>query len=315
MEFGGVTMKPFNIAVLGASFIIAPLTAAVAQTPPAVEKLNAYVGCINRLSARAYDSRSRYFSWAAKSGPTGRERIIYGLYTIYDTSDCKKNVEKANALEPHDAALEAAASAYAEAVGKLEPLLKEADDYYSREDYKDDKMAKGKALHPRLVAAWDAFAGADQKLRGEVDAINDRRALEKLAEIEQSEGKKARYYVEALMIQAKRVLRAQDTAKPDVAALTRAIADYEETVKGAEPFSGSGLARDKIGSIFISNAKSYLVTAKQLMRRIRDHVPYSAGDRMMLGNAMSGWMVEGSPPRLLRDYNQLVDAYNRGARI
>jgi hypothetical protein len=308
-------MKPFNIAVLGASFIIAPLTAAVAQTPPAVEKLNAYVGCINRLSARSYDSRARYFSWAAKSGPTGRERIIYGLYTIYDTSDCKKNVEKANALEPHDAALEAAASAYAEAVGKLEPLLKEADDYYSREDYKDDKMAKGKALHPRLVAAWDAFAGADQKLRGEVDAINDRRALEKLAEIEQSEGKKARYYVEALMIQAKRVLRAQDTAKPDVAALTRAIANYEETVKGAEPFSGSGLARDKIGSIFISNAKSYLVTAKQLMRRIRDHVPYSAGDRMMLGNAMSGWMVEGSPPRLLRDYNQLVDAYNRGARI
>ena len=51
------------------------------------------------------------------------------------------------------------------------------------------------------------------------------------------------------------------------------------------------------------------------MRRIRDHVPYSSGDKMMLGNAGSGWMVEGSPPRLLRDYNQLVDAYNRGARI
>jgi hypothetical protein len=26
-------------------------------------------------------------------------------------------------------------------------------------------------------------------------------------------------------------------------------------------------------------------------------------------------MVEGSPPRLLRDYNQLVEAYNRGANI
>ena len=51
------------------------------------------------------------------------------------------------------------------------------------------------------------------------------------------------------------------------------------------------------------------------MRRIRDHVPYSSGDRMMLGNAMSGWMVEGSPPRLLRDYNRLVDAFNRGANI
>jgi hypothetical protein len=26
-------------------------------------------------------------------------------------------------------------------------------------------------------------------------------------------------------------------------------------------------------------------------------------------------MIEGSPERLLRDYNQLIDAYNRGTRI
>ncbi len=62
---------------------------------------------------------------------------------------------------------------------------KEADDYYPQEDYKDDKMAKGRALHPRLIAAWDAFASADKALRGGVEAINDTRALERLAEIEQ----------------------------------------------------------------------------------------------------------------------------------
>src|SRR5208283_5164809 len=109
-----------------AILLIAPLAAraAAAQTPPTVEKMNAYVGCLNRLSARSYDSRARYFSWADKSGPTGRERIIYGTYTIYDTSDCVKNVEKANGLEPHDAALETAATAYAKAVARLEPLLK-----------------------------------------------------------------------------------------------------------------------------------------------------------------------------------------------
>jgi len=315
-------MKPIYAFVLavGAAVLLAPLVTdmAAAQTPPAVEKLNAYVGCINRLSERSYESRSRYFSWADKSGPTGRERIIYGTYTIYDTADCKKNVEKANALEPRDAALEAAATAYAEAVSRLEPLLKEADDYYTQADYKDDKMAKGRALHPRLVAAWDAFASADQKLRSGVDAINDKRALEKLATIEQSEGRKARYHVEALMIQAKRVLRAQDGAKPDLAEITQALNDFEATVKGAEQFAGSGgdgKSDTKIGSLFISNAKSFLVTAKALMRRIRDHVPYSSGDKMMLSNAGSGWMVEGSPPRLMRDYNQLVDAYNRGARI
>ena len=66
--------------------------------------------------------------------------------------------------------------------------------------------------------------------------------------------------------------------------------------------------------MFIGNAKSFLTTAKQLMRRIRDKVPYSSGDKMML-NAGGGWMVEGSPPRLLRDYNELIESYNRGARI
>jgi len=308
-------MKPFCAAVLAAALLAAVAAdPANAQKSSLTEKLNSYVGCINRLSERSYDSRSRYFSWADKKGPTGKERIIYGTYTIYDTSDCRKNVEKANAREPHDAAIEAAATAYADAVSKLEPLLKETDDYYSQENYKDDKMAKGKALHPRLVAAWDAFAAADQKLRGEVEAINDRRAQEKLAEIEKSEGRKTRYYVEALMIQAKRVLRAEDAKTPDIAAITQALNEYEETIKAAEQASGSG-GRPKIGSFFISNAKSYLVTAKQLMRRIRDKVPYSSGDKMMLSNAGSGWMVEGSPPRLLRDYNQLVEAYNRGANI
>jgi hypothetical protein len=297
--------------ILAALFAVA----AFAQTPPGVEKMNAYVGCINRLSERSYQSRARYFEWAAKTGPTGRERIIYGTYTIYDTADCKKNVEKANALEPRDAELEAAASAYVDAVTKLEPLLKEADDYYEQENYKDDKMAKGKALHPRLVAAWDAFASADRKLRAGVEAVNDRRALEKLAEIEKGEGRKARYYIEATMIQAKRVLRAENADKPDMAAITAALNEYEETVKASEEFAGGGIAGGKIGSMFISNAKSFLTTAKQLMRRIRDKVPYSQGDRMMLSGQGSGWMVEGSPPRLLRDYNQLIDAYNRGARI
>jgi len=311
------TMRLFHAFVLAAgAAILAPLVAdkAAAEAPSPTEKLNAYIGCINRLSGRAYDSRARYFSWAGRNGPTGNERIIYGTYTIYDTAPCRKDIDKANALEPHDAALEAAAMAYGEAVAKLEPLLKEADDYYTREDYKDDRMAKGKALHPRLVAAWDAFASADQNLRGNVEAINDRRAVEKLAAIERDEGRKAHYYVEALMIQAKRVLRAEERDKPDLAAIAQALTEYEDTVKMAEQASGADGGR-KIGSIFLSNAKSYLVTAKQLMRRIRDNVPYSSGDKMMLGNAGSGWMVEGSPPRLLRDYNQLIDAYNRGANI
>ena len=313
-------MKLLSILTFAVPLLAATVPAAAQDKTPSspppeqlTEKINAYVGCINRLSERSYDSRRRYFSWAKKSGPTGRERIIYGTYTIYDTSDCRKKVEAANALAPHDAALEAAASAYADAVSRLEPLLKEADDYYTQENYKDDRMAKGKALHPKLVAAWDAFGAADKKLRAGVEAINDKRAQERLAGIESKEGRKVRYHVEALMIHAKRVLRAENADKPDIAAVTRALGDYEAAVKAMEEASGKD-GDVKVGSIFVSAAKSYLTTAKQLMRRIRDKTPYSAGDRMMLRGG-GGWMVEGSPPRLLRDYNQLVQGYNRGARI
>jgi hypothetical protein len=303
--FGG-----FVFAITAVPLLASP-AAAQSSSPPSslTEKLNAYVGCINRLSERSYDSRNRYFSWVSKNGPTGKERIIYGTYTIYDTSDCKKNVDKANALEPRDAALEAAASAYVEAMTKLEPLLKETDDYYKQENYKDDRMAKGRALHPRLVAAWDAFASADKELRSGVEAINDRRSAERLAAIEASEGRKARYHVEALMIQAKRVLRAEESAKPDIAAITQALNDYENSVKALEQLPAD---EAKIGSFFIGNVKSFLTSAKQLMRRIRDKTPFSQGDRMMI-NAGGGEMIEGTPQRLQRDYNALIEAYNRGA--
>lgn len=287
--------------------------AAAQEAPSLTQKINAYIGCINRLSERSYESRSRYFSWAAKSGPTGKERIIYGTYTIYDTADCKKNVEAANAMEPHDAELEAVASAYVAAVTMLEPLLKEADDYYTQQNYKDDRMAKGKALHPRLVAAWDAFAGADQQLRGGIETIQDKRAVERLAEIEKAEGRKGRYHIEALMIDAKRVVRTAGASSPSLAKITEALGAYEASVKAAEQYAGTN--KDAVGSMFVSNSKEFLTTAKQLMRRLRDKTPYSQGEKMILGTGQGAWMVEGSPARLTRDYNQLVSAYNSGARF
>ncbi len=170
-------------------------------------------------------------------------------------------------------------------------------------------MAKGREMHPRLIAAWDAFANADKALRTGVETINDRRALERVAALEKSEGRKARYHVEVLMIQAKRVARASDQAKPDVAAITAALAEYEATVKALDGLAGEA----KLDSFFISGAKAYLTSAKQFMRRIRDKVPLSQGDRMMI-NAGGGEMIEGTPQRLMRDYNSLIEAYNSTLR-
>jgi hypothetical protein len=310
-------MKSFwsLVSAIGTALLMASPTAspAAAQGSALTQKINAYIGCINRLSDRSYDSRRRYFSWAAKSGPTGKERIIYGLYTIYDTSDCKKKVEQVATLQPSEPDIEAAATAYVEAVVALEPLLKEADDYYTQENYKDDKMAKGRALHPRLVAAWDAFEKADQRLRADLDVLQDQESARRLVEIEKTEGIKDRYHIEAVMISAKRLMRANNATPPDLAAITEALNGYEAILKATEDYIAANKG-SKIGSSYIGSGKTFLTTAKQVMRRIRDKVPYSQGDRMML-DAGGGWMVEGSPARLSRDYNQLVSSYNSGGRF
>jgi hypothetical protein len=309
------SIRALALAV-GVGVLLGPHAArsSAAEIPALTAKVNAAIECINRLSERSHLSRHRYFSWVSKNGPTGKERIIYGTYTIYDTSDCKKKVDAANALAPHEPEFEALASAYVDAVVALEPLLKEADDYYSQENYKDDGMVKGKALHPRLLAAWDAFAKADEKLRIDLDVLQDRDSARRLVEIERTEGIKDRYHIEAVMISAKRLMRASDASPPNLAAITETLSGYEAILKATEEYAAANKGA-KIGSSFINDAKSFLTTAKQLMRRIRDKTPYSQGEKMILNTGSGGWMIEGSPARLTRDYNQLIGSYNRGSRF
>ena len=295
----------------GASF------GARAEDAPSIgPKLQPYIGCINRLSERAHSSEARYFSWVKGAGPTGKERVIYGLYTIYDTADCRAKLEAAARMAPPNPDLEKAGADYASSVGALETLLKEADDYYQQGNYKDDKMAKGKAMHPKLVAAWSAFNAADLRLNDIVDRLNDQVQLERLAAIEKQEGRKARYFTMDLMLKAKTLTRVegQDQKAIDVAKTADAIAAYEATVKALEQYSEAN-PTDKAGSTFIGAAKSFLTTSKELMRRVRDKTPYSSGERMILSQQGAGWMVEGSPPRFTRDYNTLVERFNSGARF
>ena len=97
------SIRALALAVgLGVLLVPPAARSSVAEVPALTAKVNAAIECINRLSERSHLSRHRYFSWVSKNGPTGKERIIYGTYTIYDTSDCRKKVEKANALAPHE---------------------------------------------------------------------------------------------------------------------------------------------------------------------------------------------------------------------
>jgi Protein of unknown function (DUF3829) len=302
------------VLALGATVAAGAAHAAGGTATDLTEKLQPYIKCINRISERAYQSQERYTSWAGKSAALNQKaRNVLGLYEIYDPADCATGVTAGNAALPRHAELEAAGSGYVSATLALAAILKTANDYYDQSNYKDDKMAMGKDLHPKLLVAFAAFDKADTDLRGLVEKLNDEKQLAQLAEIEKREGRNDRYLVEVVMIKAKGLVRANSTAdekNADLARITEALGAYEVAVKELEEYAAKN-KDTKLGSMLVSNAKTFLVSAKEFMRRVRDKVPYNNGERMLMGQAGAGWMVQGSPARVSRDYNQLIETYNR----
>ncbi|MCL2714718.1 MAG: YiiG family protein [Alphaproteobacteria bacterium] len=324
-------MKQFFAAILAGSLgiAVAPqawLAAASAQEHKQEEKgdpddrdrralfsrIDAYVTCLNALSSRIYESRARYFSWATKSGPTGREFIIYGLYNIDNPADCRESVDMVHDIEPHHPELEAVAAAYIGAVTRLYPVITEAERYYHQSTYKDDHMARGRALHPLLVAGFDEFSAADRKLRQLIDAANDARAQQNLTAIESTEGRSLRYHSVALLIHASELA---DTMRGprDIARISAALARYEGSVTTLEGLLRGNDNDHTIALTLVAGSRPFLRAAKVFLRRVRDRIPYNIAERANLGFAggIGEWMVEGSPANLAKNYNQLIDAYNR----
>ena len=88
-------------------------------------------------------SERRYLSWVSKDGPTGKERLKYGLYAGYADAvgACKEYEELA---------------AYG---ARFLPLLEKVNRYYDEEDYRDDKFGYGKSVHPELLTGFSQARG------------------------------------------------------------------------------------------------------------------------------------------------------------
>jgi hypothetical protein len=93
----------------------------------------------------------------------------------------------------------------------LAPILNEANGYYERADYQVDKMAEGKALHARIVAAAGPFL--DALIRQEKAKVDVRR----LDAMEKRDGRSAKWRVADVMFRAGRVMDLMPSnAKPVV---------------------------------------------------------------------------------------------------
>lgn len=207
-----------------------------AQIDAYVGKSNAVVELLN-TSLRASESWRRYLSWAdVKRGPTGKERIIYGLYSVSDSS-AKDAIEKARlgaGGEPAIPALDGATKELADAFEALFPVMNEAEAYYERKDYLYDKMKGGKELHAKLVPAALAYLAAREKTEALQEQFKDLLDRQQLARIEKSEGKSVRWHARYTTMMAKKAvdLLPRDPRKAgDLKAFDAALASFGDAVK------------------------------------------------------------------------------------
>jgi hypothetical protein len=276
-------------------------------------KLGEYISCMNHTSKRVVDSRNRYLSWVKdeKNGPTGKERNIYGLYEISPQS-CFTSLDKAKGMPPSLPEVESAAAEYKKALEELEPIIKQANKYYDQDDYKDDKMAKGKELHPQLMNGFAKFEQVSRGFEDRVTALNDGVNARQLTRLEKDPTRKLQYLSQRSLNEAKAMIQMIDIAELkelDQQKFDVALQTYDKTLTELETYASSHKAEvDKamMFSSFSSSSKAFLKAAKDLLRRKRDNKDFNKE----FFSKSSPTMVDGHPAQVVEKYNRMINDSN-----
>jgi hypothetical protein len=262
-----------------------------------IAKSNGVVGLLNS-SLRGEESWNRYLSWVdVKRGPTGKERNIYGLYSV--GSSAKDAIEKARqsaSADPAVPSLDGATKDLASAFEKLVPILNETEAYYDRKDYLSDNMTGGQALHAKLVPAAMAFLAARARTNELQDQFKELLDRQQLAKIEKAEGKSVRWHVLNTMMQAKKAIdlmpdspnRGADFRQFDAALATygEAVRDFDNAVReSGKSTSIDSYPRDILGSL----------------REMRDNIAKGRADSMTFSMGHRG---------IITNYNMMVSKSN-----
>lgn len=261
-----------------------------------VAKSNAVVGLLNS-SLRGSESWNRYLSWVdVKRGPTGKERIIYGLYSVGSIKDVIEKARQSASADPAIPALDGATKDLASAFEKLAPILTEAEAYYDRKDYMSDNMTGGQALHAKLVPAALEFLAARERTNALQDQFKELIDRQQLAKIEKAEGKSVRWHVRNTMMLAKKTVDLMpDSPKrgTDLTQFDAALASYGEAVRD---FDNAVRESGKSTSV-----DSYPRDILGKLREMRDNIAKGRADGMTFQMDHRG---------VITSYNMMVQMSN-----
>lgn len=294
-----------------------------------LEKLDAYIICLNTLSTPVHQTRARYFSWVdPKKGVTGNERVVLGLFDLPKESaqKCTAGLAKAKTMPPKDTKLEAAGDEFAKTVMELDGLIDEVFTYYENKSFKDDKFAKGKAMHPKLVAAFNNFSKADNAMHATLDGITKPLSQRTLGRIEREEGKKFRWHRKNTLIEARELVEAGDPVgeddNVDFALFNAAFTEFDKALNDLGAF---GLIHKKeldsqtnpAWPLATSNfeqfsraAEEYRKKAREYLRCLREAPAKAKAPNGKIDVDKLPPCPDGKPRDVVAKYNELIRTSN-----
>lgn len=299
------------------------------------EKIDPYIVCLNSLSSAITSSRRRYASLIDyKKGPTGKESWA-DIYKLPDgeAAKCSTNIAKAKPMPPKNPQLEQAGDDFASTAMTLDPMILEMNGYFESKGYRADKWAKAKEMHPKLVAAFDAFAKADTNLHTTLDGITKPLAQRLLAKIEREDGKRFAYHRKHTLNTARDVIEAADPPVQgnewavDVNLLNATFNDFDKTLDELTTYGAAhktDLADQKKAShwpvadshydSFVSAANEYRKAAKNYVRCIgaaptKTKTPAGKVDLDKLDKCPDGARKDISHTTIEK-YNNFIDVSN-----
>jgi hypothetical protein len=296
------------------------------------EKLDEYIKCLNSLASAIHQSRHRYLTYIPKTGPTGRETFadLYRL-PVGATATCSAGISRAKVMPPSDPKLESAGSEFSSAATDIDRLINEMDRYYENKDFRDDRWAKGKIMHPRLMASFDRFSRADKTLHDTLDGITKPLAQRVLGRIDREEGKKFRYFRKKTLITARELVEASDPiGDDDDIDFALYSAAYTEFEKALDELTGYGALHktdlrdqktapswpmaDSNYDNFVKEAGDFKKMSKEFWRCLRDAPPKAKTpsgkiDLDKMGNCADGpaWK-QGD--LVIKEYNEFIRTSN-----
>ncbi len=282
------------------------------------EKLNAYVGLINTVSENVDSSYGRYLMWTNReTGPTGKERNIYGLYKLNAFETYLDRASKAKTLQPGNE-LDQYIDEYLSTYKELAPLVEEAYLYYDQKDYLDDQMAKGKELHPKLMAAFNKFFAVSDKLGENYETVDLAQHKKELEQYKAAGNELAYATTNALLTSQDMYIYLRETlhknndnpAKINVDTFKQKMDTYEAALNSIKSYKGNktalnreyGVTGDSLYSSYLDDSDDLFKATKAFYRAVRDKTfPESYGNDDY---------TEGTFGNFLYTYNQMIDAYN-----